>query len=214
MISSVLWRVTTWNLSCAGTLAISTIAPYTAWLTILRRSGGACLLRSILTSGISSSPLGLKLSGTGGRKSQTEGAREPQQLDCQRDLVSTVTCAKRIIIMNSMRDTQYDREDREPPSTRGRHRSTIPDKGGRPALRNPVGSIASYPAPGGELEYASFRSVAASSCTELDGAARLRARIANPARGRGPGRHDSGKGFADRASEAWDGTRRRRFRPG
>ena len=51
-----------------------------------------------------------------------------------------------------------------------------------PALRNPVGSIASYPAPGGELGYASFRSVPTSSCTELDGAARLRACVADRAR--------------------------------
>jgi hypothetical protein len=40
-------------------------------------------------------------------------------------------------------------------------------------VTQPIGSIASYPAPGGELGYASFRSVTASSCTELDGAACL-----------------------------------------
>ena len=53
--------------------------PYTARLTTRRRLGGASLRRSILTSGISSSPLGLKLSGTGDLKSQTEGARGPRQ---------------------------------------------------------------------------------------------------------------------------------------
>jgi hypothetical protein len=76
--------------------------PYTARLTTRRRLG-ASLLRSILTNGIIEFSLGFEVIGSW-RPQVPGGTRTAAaELGRQRDLGSTMTRAKRIIIMSSMR---------------------------------------------------------------------------------------------------------------
>src|SRR5271155_2147372 len=72
--------------------------PYTAPLTTRRRLGGASLLRSILTRAYR---ISLRFEVIGSWRPQVPGGTRTAaaELGCQRDLVSTMTRAKRIIIM-------------------------------------------------------------------------------------------------------------------